>query len=72
MLCQRAGVGRRKWEPLPNNSLLFSLELALLWKDFLMFKVLAASLRKGPASFSSAAGKKGLQCRVIQQRLDYN
>lgn len=41
-----------------NNSPLFSLELALWWKDFLMFKVSAASLRKGPASLSSAAEEK--------------
>ena len=67
----REGVGRRKWKPLPNNSPLFSLEPALWWKDFLMFKVLAASVRKGPASFSSAVKKK--KCwSGTWQRLGYN
>lgn len=51
ILCLGGGGGRRKWELLANNSPLFSLELTLLGKDFLMFKVLEASLRKGSASF---------------------
>lgn len=38
---------------------LFGLELAVLQKHFLMFTVLAASLRKGPAAFSPVAGNKG-------------
>lgn len=58
MLCQREGEEGGNETPCKQFSL-FSLELAVLWKDFLMFKVLAASLRKGPAAFSSAAGNNG-------------
>lgn len=62
MLCMggvgvEGGVRGRKGgseKLLANNPLLFSLELARLGKDFLMFKVLEASFRKGSAAFFSA------------------